>query len=118
MRKERFELSRYCYRQPLKLVRLPVPPLSRMEGGFHLAAEASSILFRLLGGSHGFSCYPGIRVSRVFRGLTSSRVPAPRQSLALPAAGSSESPVPDSLLPEPEWLRLGPASTLVLVPVP
>src|SRR6186713_1412291 len=29
VRKERFELSRYCYRQPLKLVRLPVPPLSR-----------------------------------------------------------------------------------------
>jgi hypothetical protein len=31
VRKERFELSRYCYRQPLKLVRLPVPPLSPGE---------------------------------------------------------------------------------------
>jgi hypothetical protein len=29
VRKERFELSRSCERQPLKLVRLPVPPLSR-----------------------------------------------------------------------------------------
>jgi hypothetical protein len=33
VRKERFELSRSCERQPLKLVRLPVPPLSlRREG--------------------------------------------------------------------------------------
>ena len=32
VRKERLELSRYCYRQPLKLVRLPIPPLSRGGG--------------------------------------------------------------------------------------
>ena len=29
MRKRGFEPLRYCYRQPLKLVRLPVPPLPR-----------------------------------------------------------------------------------------
>ena len=29
VRKRGFEPRRYCYRQPLKLVRLPVPPLPR-----------------------------------------------------------------------------------------
>ena len=29
VRKRGFEPLRYCYRQPLKLVRLPVPPLPR-----------------------------------------------------------------------------------------
>ncbi len=29
VRKGGFEPPRYCYRQPLKLVRLPVPPLPR-----------------------------------------------------------------------------------------
>ena len=32
VRKGGFEPPRYCYRQPLKLVRLPVPPLPRTEG--------------------------------------------------------------------------------------
>src|SRR5437762_11781129 len=31
VRKRGFEPLRYCYRQPLKLVRLPVPPLPRGE---------------------------------------------------------------------------------------
>jgi hypothetical protein len=31
VRKGGFEPPRYCYRQPLKLVRLPVPPLPRMR---------------------------------------------------------------------------------------
>src|SRR5262245_35478391 len=45
VRKERFELSRYCYRQPLKLVRLPVPPLSlRWVLRFRLKAEATRTL--------------------------------------------------------------------------
>ena len=29
VRKKGLEPSRYCYRQPLKLVRLPIPPLPR-----------------------------------------------------------------------------------------
>jgi len=29
VRSERLELSWYCYRQPLKLVRLPIPPRPR-----------------------------------------------------------------------------------------
>ena len=32
VRKGGFEPPRYCYRQPLKLVRLPVPPLPLMRG--------------------------------------------------------------------------------------
>ena len=32
VRKGRLELPRYCYRQPLKLVRLPIPPLPRNRG--------------------------------------------------------------------------------------
>ena len=31
VRKKGLEPSRYCYRQPLKLVRLPIPPLPRMR---------------------------------------------------------------------------------------
>ena len=31
VRKGGFEPPRYCYRQPLKLVRLPVPPLPRVD---------------------------------------------------------------------------------------
>ena len=69
VRKERFELSRYCYRQPLKLVRLPVPPLSR--GG------------RRRGG-RGLS----VREFRVLRGPTSSQ--AVRASSARPAVAPSE----------------------------
>ena len=41
MRKERFELSRSCERQPLKLVRLPVPPLSLREGTVRLKPDAT-----------------------------------------------------------------------------
>ena len=33
VRKRGFEPRWYCYRQPLKLVRLPVPPLPRGRGG-------------------------------------------------------------------------------------
>src|SRR5262245_34032717 len=32
VRKGGFEPPRYCYRQPLKLVRLPVPPLPQLRG--------------------------------------------------------------------------------------
>ncbi len=32
VRERGFEPPRYCYRQPLKLVRLPVPPLPHREG--------------------------------------------------------------------------------------
>jgi hypothetical protein len=32
VRKGGLEPPRYCYRQPLKLVRLPIPPLPRVEG--------------------------------------------------------------------------------------
>ena len=32
VRKGGLEPPRYCYRQPLKLVRLPIPPLPRNEG--------------------------------------------------------------------------------------
>ena len=39
VRKERFELSRSCERQPLKLVRLPVPPLS-LRWGARLGSRA------------------------------------------------------------------------------
>jgi hypothetical protein len=52
VRKGGFEPPRSCERQPLKLVRLPVPPLSR--GLFRLKAEATRSvlpdLFRLLRG--------------------------------------------------------------------
>jgi hypothetical protein len=33
VRKGGLEPPRYCYRQPLKLVRLPIPPLPLMEPG-------------------------------------------------------------------------------------
>ena len=41
VRKGGFEPPRYCYRQPLKLVRLPVPPLPR---GWARAFELSMVL--------------------------------------------------------------------------
>ena len=39
VRKRGFEPLRYCYRQPLKLVRLPVPPLPRTEGRMRFAGH-------------------------------------------------------------------------------
>ena len=38
MRQRGLEPPRYCYRQPLKLVRLPVPPLPHMSSKASLAA--------------------------------------------------------------------------------
>src|SRR3954471_17841290 len=35
VRKGEFEPPRYCYRQPLKLVRLPVPPLPQVERTYY-----------------------------------------------------------------------------------
>ena len=49
MRKERLELSRYCYRQPLKLVRLPVPPLPRGRARW----RASYLVAGAVGGGVG-----------------------------------------------------------------
>ena len=43
MRQRGFEPPRYCYRQPLKLVRLPVPPL-----------PPADILSRLVATRHAF----------------------------------------------------------------
>src|SRR5438093_9625461 len=40
VRKRGFEPLRSCERQPLKLVRLPVPPLPRSEGRFCFACDA------------------------------------------------------------------------------
>ena len=37
-RKGGLEPPRYCYRQPLKLVRLPIPPLPHKDATFILAA--------------------------------------------------------------------------------
>src|SRR5688572_25909153 len=44
VRKERFELSRSCERQPLKLVRLPVPPLSRGRTVPWVGADRTAIV--------------------------------------------------------------------------
>ena len=38
MRQRGLEPPRYCYRQPLKLVRLPIPPLPHKDAKFILAA--------------------------------------------------------------------------------
>src|SRR3954469_21537317 len=40
VRKKGLEPSRYCYRQPLKLVRLPIPPLPR--GGYFFGCCAGA----------------------------------------------------------------------------
>ena len=42
VRKRGFEPLRYCYRQPLKLVRLPVPPLPQIEGRMIGALELAN----------------------------------------------------------------------------
>jgi hypothetical protein len=38
VRQRGLEPPRYCYRQPLKLVRLPIPPLPHKDAKFILAA--------------------------------------------------------------------------------
>jgi hypothetical protein len=43
VRKGGFEPPRYCYRQPLKLVRLPVPPLPRGVGVGGLIPDPASL---------------------------------------------------------------------------
>src|SRR6185295_3202395 len=48
VRKRGFEPLRYCYRQPLKLVRLPVPPLPRTEGSIWSGQKPD--LLRCVGG--------------------------------------------------------------------
>src|SRR5262249_31470522 len=53
MRKRGFEPLRYCYRQPLKLVRLPVPPLPRGERSTIVSANEA-------GGGHADR---GVRLS-------------------------------------------------------
>ena len=52
MRQRGFEPPRYCYRQPLKLVRLPVPPL-----------PPADILSRLVATRHAFVALPAERDS-------------------------------------------------------
>ena len=52
MRQRGFEPPRYCYRQPLKLVRLPVPPL-----------PPANILSRLVATRHVFVASPSARDS-------------------------------------------------------
>ena len=52
MRQRGFEPPRYCYRQPLKLVRLPVPPL-----------PPADILSRLDAPRHVFVASPAARDS-------------------------------------------------------
>src|SRR5215510_3162127 len=53
VRKKGLEPSRYCYRQPLKLVRLPIPPLPRRErrpkanSSFYLARPPLSAIHEL-----------------------------------------------------------------------
>jgi hypothetical protein len=58
MRQRGFEPPRYCYRQPLKLVRLPVPPL-----------PPANILSRLVATRHVFVASPAARDSSELYGL-------------------------------------------------
>ncbi len=46
MRWKGFEPSRYCYRQPLKLVRLPVPPPPQKKTNRHLNCPTSFVAQR------------------------------------------------------------------------
>jgi hypothetical protein len=59
MRQRGFEPPRYCYRQPLKLVRLPVPPL-----------PLDDILSRLVATRHAFVVSPAVRDSSELYGVS------------------------------------------------
>ena len=70
-----FEPSRYCYRQPLKLVRLPVPPpphktqsLLTFAARFGLAARGSGRLLRLR-----LSCNLAQKQSKLYHSSRASR---------------------------------------------
>ncbi len=63
MRQRGFEPPRYCYRQPLKLVRLPVPPL-----------PPADILSRLVATRHAFvASYSGRFAADVGNWLSANR---------------------------------------------
>ena len=62
MRQRGFEPPRYCYRQPLKLVRLPVPPL-----------PPADILSRLVPTRHAFVASPAARDSSKPVGVSNRR---------------------------------------------
>src|SRR5437763_16211932 len=44
VRKGGLEPPRYCYRQPLKLVRLPIPPLPQVVGPIRLSSDNCATL--------------------------------------------------------------------------
>ena len=111
VRKERFELSRSCERQPLKLVRLPVPPLSRGWVPRRRCGLTKIRVIRVIRGP------AWIVLFRVIRGSTSSQ--AVRASSAEPAAvrPSSARPAvdPSELTRQAQaWLPVPRVSTIPL----
>ena len=69
VRKGGFEPPRSCERQPLKLVRLPVPPLSRGGSSGLLPDESCAVLLRLTGApAAGVAAVRGRRRRRRGRG--------------------------------------------------
>src|SRR6185436_3579183 len=71
VRKKGLEPSRYCYRQPLKLVRLPIPPLPQVDAG----AEAPAYFFSGVGAGAGAGAEAGAELFAPLMTAPGSRWP-------------------------------------------